>query len=65
MLPYLLATPVPCSCLLCGNRRKYEGVTRQEIQYDFDEATTAEWLVLADSSLAFWDNEADAIYDEE
>jgi hypothetical protein len=26
----LYQTPTPCSCLMCGNRRKWEGITRQE-----------------------------------
>ena len=27
---FVCTTPAPCSCLLCGNRRRYEGETRQE-----------------------------------
>ena len=26
----LIKTRVPCSCMMCGNRRKWDGETRQE-----------------------------------
>ena len=31
---------------------------------DEGEATLEEWLLLAESAFAFWDNEDDAIYDD-
>lgn len=30
ILGRMAKTPKPCSCIMCGNRRRHEGTTRQE-----------------------------------
>ena len=32
-LGVLVSTPKPCSCFMCCNRRKYEGITLQEFRF--------------------------------
>ena len=59
MLIYLIDTPKPCSCLLCGNLRQYEGPTRQELQNSVS-LTADELMGDMEYEFACWDAASDA-----
>jgi len=37
MLGILRKTPKPCSCIMCRNKRSYDGETRQELRFKLTE----------------------------